>query len=296
VDTGRAPATIQTAVRGWGGLGLPLLAGLGIPKGQLAELATMIEAAAEPISGPCRLILAISLFRRHVYADTLLPWHIDADGAGTKPYDPCLNLWLPLVSVGEGRRPSLEVIPGSHHVMRGEAELPGDHAVRPSDWIAHRFASSKRVIPTLEPGDALVFDHYLLHRSQPMARVDGPRVSGEFRVTLRADYLSPELELDFQAAQGRTDIERDLQQARNEVERLTLECNYYSKKASALEQENRELTESATKYSMYAQKLERELTEMATKYSLWGQRLERELNRIDPDGAPGRRFEAKGEE
>jgi hypothetical protein len=296
VDTGRAPATIQADVKGWGGLGLPLLTGLGIPKAQLAELATMIEAAAEPIIGHCRLILAISLFRRHVYADTLLPWHIDADGAGTKPYDPCLNLWLPLVSVGEGRRPSLEVIPGSHHVMRGEAELPGDHAVRPSDWIAHRFASSKRVIPTLEPGDALVFDHYLLHRSQPMATVDEPRLSGEFRVTLREDYLSPELELDFQAAQGRTDIERDLQQARNEVERLTLECNFYSKKAAALEQENRELTESATKYSVHAQKLERELTEMATKYSLWGQKLERELNRIDPDGGPSRRFEAKGEE
>src|SRR5438067_1766598 len=44
----------------------------------------------------------------------------------------------------------------------------------------------------LEPGDALIFDHCLLHRSQPMAPVDGPRVSGEFRVTLRADYLSPE--------------------------------------------------------------------------------------------------------
>ena len=121
------------------------------------------------------------------------------------------------------------------------------------------------------------------------------------------------LERDFQAAQGRTDIERDLQQARNEVERLTLERDFYSKKASALEQENRELTESATKYSVHAQKvereltevatqhsqraqkLERELTETATQYSLWGQKLERELNRIDPDGAPGRRFDAQHE-
>jgi chromosome segregation ATPase len=127
-------------------------------------------------------------------------------------------------------------------------------------------------------------------------------------------YRTDKLERDFQTAQGRTDIERDLQQARNEVERLTLERDFYSKKASALEQENRELTESATKYSIHAQKLERELTEVATKYSqraqklereltetatqysLWGQRLERELNRIDPNGAPSRRFGAKGEE
>ena len=54
----------------------------------------------------------------------------------------------------------------------------------------------------------------------------------------------------------------------------------------------RELTEAVAKH----QKVERELTEAATKYSLWGQKLERELNRIDPDGAPRRRFGAKGEE
>jgi chromosome segregation ATPase len=112
------------------------------------------------------------------------------------------------------------------------------------------------------------------------------------------------LERDFQAALGRTDIERDLQQARNEVERLTLECEFYSKKASALEEQNREFSESATKYSLWGQKLERELTEAvtkhqrvereltetATRYSMWGQKLERELNRIDPHGAPSRRF------
>ena len=94
------------------------------------------------------------------------------------------------------------------------------------------------------------------------------------------------------------------------MERLTLERDFYSKRASALEEQIRELTESATKYSLWGQKLERELTEAvakhqklereltetATRYSLWGQKLERELNRIDPDGAPSRRFGGKGEE
>jgi uncharacterized coiled-coil DUF342 family protein len=63
------------------------------------------------------------------------------------------------------------------------------------------------------------------------------------------------------------ELERDLQQATKEVERLTLERDFYYKKASALEKENRQLTESATNYSL-------------------GSKLERELNRIDPDGAP----------
>jgi chromosome segregation ATPase len=101
------------------------------------------------------------------------------------------------------------------------------------------------------------------------------------------------LERDLQTAQERTGTgERDLQQGTNDVERLTFERDFYFKKASALEEENRQLTESATKYSLQAQKLERELTEVATRYSQWGQKLERELAEIDPAGAPGRRFDA----
>jgi hypothetical protein len=63
-----------------------------------------------------------------------------------------------------------------------------------------------------------------------------------------------------------------------------------------LEEQSRALTESATKYSLLGQKLERELAEAATKYSLWGQKLERELARIDPNGAPKRRFGAQCKE
>jgi hypothetical protein len=69
-------------------------------------------------------------------------------------------------------------------------------------------------------------------------------------------------------------LRRELQQARSEIERLTLERDFYSKRALALEQHNREVTEAAT------------------KYSLWGQRLERELAKIDPDGARARQFGA----
>jgi chromosome segregation ATPase len=119
-----------------------------------------------------------------------------------------------------------------------------------------------------------------------------------------------QLQRELQTIQERTGIESDLQQAANEVERLRLERDFYSKRASALEEQNRELSESATKYSSWGQKLERELTEAvtkhqklereltetATRYSLWGQKLERELNRIDPHGAPSRRFGAKGKE
>ena len=75
-------------------------------------------------------------------------------------------------------------------------------------------------------------------------------------------------------AQRISELEGELQRAVQEVERLKSEREFYYKRALALEQDNRVLTEAAT------------------KYSLWGQKLERELARIDPDGAPARRFGA----
>ena len=90
----------------------------------------------------------------------------------------------------------------------------------------------------------------------------------------RIEELECELQILRARAEQTDKVERELQQARSEIERLTLERDFYSKRALALEQHNREVTEAAT------------------KYSLWGQSLERELAKIDPDGARARQFGA----
>jgi chromosome segregation ATPase len=97
----------------------------------------------------------------------------------------------------------------------------------------------------------------------------------------RAQRIS-DLERELQRAEG--ELQRALQDAERlksqeselkaGVERLKLEREFYHKRVLALEQDNHELTE------------------VATKYSLWGQKLERELAKIDPDGASARRFGA----
>jgi uncharacterized small protein (DUF1192 family) len=66
----------------------------------------------------------------------------------------------------------------------------------------------------------------------------------------------------------------EVERLKAEVERLKGERQFYCERVLALEQHNHELTEAAT------------------KYSLWGQKLERELARIDPDGTSARRFGA----
>ena len=67
----------------------------------------------------------------------------------------------------------------------------------------------------------------------------------------QADKIVRELQSLREEISQTNKVERDLQQARSDIERITLERDFYSKKASALEQESRELTESATKYSLW---------------------------------------------
>ena len=100
----------------------------------------------------------------------------------------------------------------------------------------------------------------------------------ELQATRQRAEQTDKLERELQTARERAEridqLERDLQQASHEVERLTLERDFYSKRVLELEEQNRQLTEAAT------------------NYSLQGQKRERELAKIDPDGAPARRFEA----
>jgi chromosome segregation ATPase len=78
-----------------------------------------------------------------------------------------------------------------------------------------------------------------------------------------------------QAGQQAERLKAEYERLKAEVERLKAEREHYYKRVLALEQDNRAVTEAAT------------------KYSLWGQKLERELARIDPDVAPARRFGAE---
>src|SRR5262249_10222595 len=121
------------------------------------------------------------------------------------------------------------------------------------------------------------------------------------RLDIELQSLRCELQRIRETAAQSHRVERELQvrlatvaeRQTEEIDRLTLERDFYSKRILDLEEHNRELTEAATQYSSRAQKVERELTERIIKYSLWGQKLERELARIDPDGAPARRFDAQ---
>ena|SRR5439155_3642478 len=77
----------------------------------------------------------------------------------------------------------------------------------------------------------------------------------------------------LEQAQHIAKLEGELQQKTRELERVKAEREFYCKQMAELEEHNRLVTDAAT------------------KYSLWGQKLFRELATLDPDGAPRRAFD-----
>jgi phytanoyl-CoA dioxygenase PhyH len=136
-----------------------------------ALVATIVERTRERLGSGWQLYLAKSFFRRHVGAALLIPWHIDADVAVLER-ERCINVWLPLDRVGAAL-PSLEVMRRSHLKMRSSPTLAGG--------VAAAAAFGKPFAPKLNPGDALVFDQFTLHRTQRNGAADIIRTSCEFR-------------------------------------------------------------------------------------------------------------------
>lgn len=116
-----------------------------------------------------------SYLRRLTSTADRVPWHIDADAARVK-FAQGFNVWIPLDPVGN-ERPSLEYVPASHKHMR-QLPLQTDEHRNRSDDFAYGLGPS--AVPELAAGDALIFDLFTLHRSQPMAG-DFSRTSCEFR-------------------------------------------------------------------------------------------------------------------
>ena len=165
---------VQTALK-WGGLALSWLRpGIDI------FIEPVVEAVERCFPG-ARLVDEVSVFRR-VVRQTYIYWHMDADGTGSWRYDPLFNCWLPLEEVGVDGYPSLEVMTNSEAGMREEGISPPGS--RHDDWVKAHFPDPEIMCPRMAVGDVLIFSHFLLHRTQPMAELKGPRIGCEMRFAL----------------------------------------------------------------------------------------------------------------
>ena len=145
----------------------------------------LIERRTQRVFGDGWHFFALrSFLRRLTGTNRILPWHIDADAAQTNRAH-CINVWLPLDAVGTDR-PSVDVILGSHLKMRELPLLSGGQCDRDDAFVASIGpATSSR----LNPGDALVFDHFTLHRTQPWRAENFSRTACELRFFYEAPIL-----------------------------------------------------------------------------------------------------------
>jgi hypothetical protein len=141
-----------------------------------ASVANVARRTRMLFGGGWRYYPLRSYFRKYTGAEELVPWHIDADAARVDRPE-AINVWLPLDAVGAGL-PSLEMVVGSHDKMRQLPLLTGERRYRDDAFAA---SAGTKIVPQLDPGDAIIFDHFTLHRTQP--RIGGifERTSCEFR-------------------------------------------------------------------------------------------------------------------
>jgi hypothetical protein len=124
-----------------------------------------------------------SYFRRNRGSGTRVQWHVDADAATIfRVAASAINVWMPLDAVGTDL-PSLEIVPRSHTAMRRVAMLAGKDRHRDDAFVSTLGPSS---IPQLQLGDALVFDQFVLHRTQAVGTKDAVRKACEIRFVHRS--------------------------------------------------------------------------------------------------------------
>jgi hypothetical protein len=167
--------------RQWNGVWLrPLpdfLDGRGTLSAQYrASVANIIRRTCALFGGGWRYYPLRSYFRKYTGVEELVPWHIDADAAMVDRPE-AINVWLPLNAVGAGL-PSLEMMAGSHHKMRQLPLLTGKRRYRDDAFAA---SAGTKIVPQLDPGDAVIFDQFTLHRTQPQIGDIFERTSCEFR-------------------------------------------------------------------------------------------------------------------
>lgn len=167
----------------WGGMQVGLLQERH-PESIRVVLAP-IEAEMRRRWTGAELIPSVSAFRRILPdGSTTIHWHLDADGTGSYSFDPAWNAWCPLENVGE-EYPSLELLVDTEAQMRKLPLREGAYAERSEQWVADNFPNATSWCPPLKRGDCLVFSHFILHRTQRMNIMKGPRIGAELRFTIR---------------------------------------------------------------------------------------------------------------
>jgi hypothetical protein len=149
----------------------------------------------ESARGPCELD-AIALFgygrAKRAGQRCVLPFHQDARTGYWE--HPTIAVWTALTPCGE-HAPGLEVVPLRLRsffpvCLYGGTDRP-DYQYYPASAWDDLLPPWATVAPRLDPGDMLLFDTYVLHRTQRLPGETGRRVDFDLRATLATPWVAP---------------------------------------------------------------------------------------------------------
>jgi len=141
-------------------------------------------------------LLAKKWHLRRVPAGIIADWH--QDGAFMGRNIRTMNVWLALSACGQGRdAPGLDIVARRFDDIV-DTGTDGAHM----DWsvghgMAERVADGRIVTPTFEAGDALLFDHLLLHRTEQRPRGGQDRYAIEAWFAAAASYPAAQVPIAY---------------------------------------------------------------------------------------------------
>lgn len=158
---------------------------------ELAAHPAIVERVAS-LLGP-DIVLWHSRFFDKPPGEPPIPWHQDAPFWSLDPME-CVSAWIAIDATGP-HNGCMEVIPGSHRnkLPHTLSKGTGRFGIRTNIGQAE---ASRAVAIALEPGQFLLFDRWLLHRSE-MNHSAGPRVG------LSVRYTTPAVRIDCSRFAGR---------------------------------------------------------------------------------------------
>lgn len=123
-----------------------------------------------------------STLRRSLPTFNLVAWH--QDGSFFDPDVRTMNVWVALSPCGgDYPSPGLEVLPARLDILPVDGVMT-KHSVS-YDLVAELAETTPLVIPRFEPGDALLFDEHLLHRTHLT------QAMSEIRYALECWFFAP---------------------------------------------------------------------------------------------------------
>jgi len=131
------------------------------------RLPGVLDAVESLIGHDLMAFLLMCIYKPPRLPESVHPFHQDALYFMFEPQDRCLGVWIPLDPVEAGNG-TLEIIPGSHRseVRPHEAREGINFGAFAAAGVEGERAFHERAVPVeLDPGDCLLFDTRLLHRS-----------------------------------------------------------------------------------------------------------------------------------